>query len=1035
MNFATSAACILFVGLLAGCSTDAGGDPLPAPTSGLAGKENDSASKAIPEISYSARAEDFSDDHAQLPGLMLSFNTLYIILESSATVSDVNALLKELDADIVGGDTGKNDIPGIMQIRIPTTSHAELAPIFESLEANPLIDTVVPEILLTELAVPQSSAPACEGDAEDWTWEIQPSGGNWGLELARVPQIWNLTSTLKKLGRSAELGILDGNFDRNHEDLPIIEFVDSDDSVVTPLAADIVHGTHVAGIAAASFDNGEGIDGVSPVASLRVKRYDGILSYVDLDNANPDTRVINISLGIPFVYLGLDPEGAIVNTIMNRYGYLIATHIYLHGEENLPTIVVAAGNDSSADRSVRAEVSSAFANAAIVHGVGNIIVVENIALCSDCEGGAKRASDSDIGGLVSAPGSQILSAIPEDNYCRYSGTSMASPFVAGLVSYLYAIEPTLTHAQIKELLTASAVDVDGESVQPRVDAWASMMDIDRLTNSTAVLRLWVDIDDGTPDGNQRIDLATGDADTDPDADEDGGIGDGAIDMSDFRRWRDWLLQVENDASLSLDGAADHIKKDINDDAEIGTAEQENVYPRGDFNGDCILSRQEEDKAKVPGAMAATAEDNSFSDLDVLRELFQDDHYDESELPGLIDSADLVISAANCFLQEGVVTVTTEIRQVSSEDLVQRQRSHSSGQPDQIYTLPTSASAYTVTMSSMGSSGELLDVKEKDFTLTGLGSDTLWDPICGPLGLDIVFPAMVTPGEPTGLSVLVEIVDAAGTTEPAAGVNVEVSAAGGTVAVDSGFTNADGLFETTATLTEGNELLTLIVSATNFDGVSVTQIVEAVPTSGPVTVGYRESRIAAVAVFMETISNGSSLYPPPFLGNGDFDDSVTAQDGSTSGTATQISSLAMDPVLGLTGATVDLAVRAQNSGEGAGSEFNIRAESGSSFTLTFSIPAGSFYEYSASGLMSFEDPGLYIYGEYRGPTGIDRTRTIVSIDDGAGTSSADLADSQILGPGGYDISLTLFTSVFLGDTALTKDGSVNFEFTLVPTEEP
>jgi hypothetical protein len=85
-------------------------------------------------------------------------------------------------------------------------------------------------------------------------------------------------------------------------------------------------------------------------------------------------------------------------------------------------------------------------------------------------------------------------------------------------------------------------------------------------------------DDGTLDGNQRVDPGTGADYTIEDADGDGGLGDGQIDMSDFRRWRDWLLLV--DSSPSLDGSASHPKKDVNGNGVTERAFDENIFVRG-----------------------------------------------------------------------------------------------------------------------------------------------------------------------------------------------------------------------------------------------------------------------------------------------------------------------------------------------------------------------------------------------------------------------------------------------------------------------
>jgi subtilisin family serine protease len=58
--------------------------------------------------------------------------------------------------------------------------------------------------------------------------------------------------------------------------------------------------------------------------------------------------------------------------------------------------------------------------------------------------------------LLSAPGTDIISAFPGGRYVRWSGTSMATPWVAGTAALLLAGDPDLTVAEIGDRLGASA---------------------------------------------------------------------------------------------------------------------------------------------------------------------------------------------------------------------------------------------------------------------------------------------------------------------------------------------------------------------------------------------------------------------------------------------------------------------------------------------------------------------------------------------------------------------------------------------------
>ena len=181
------------------------------------------------------------------------------------------------------------------------------------------------------------------------------------------------------------------------------------------------------------------------------------------------------------------------------------------------------------------------------------------------------------------------------------------------------------------------------------------MDIDKIRDGQHILRALVDIDDRTEDGNQRTKmLAKTDPKADPltfdaepmDDDDYGLIGDGQIDMSDFRRFRDWNLLVMDEEGLiiatdSLDGSTTHPKHDPNRNRRPHNQDSyDRFYPRTDFNGDGM---RYDPARRIPvdgvfnGAM--------LDDLQVLQELFVDTatNYRKADLPGLVASSDLHIS--------------------------------------------------------------------------------------------------------------------------------------------------------------------------------------------------------------------------------------------------------------------------------------------------------------------------------------------------------------------------------------------------------
>ncbi len=71
---------------------------------------------------------------------------------------------------------------------------------------------------------------------------------------------------------------------------------------------------------------------------------------------------------------------------------------------------------------------------------------------------------------LTAPGNNITSSLPGGGYGQMSGTSMATPHVAGLVALMVQVNPSLNPVQLKEILirTARSVDASGNTIQGKV---------------------------------------------------------------------------------------------------------------------------------------------------------------------------------------------------------------------------------------------------------------------------------------------------------------------------------------------------------------------------------------------------------------------------------------------------------------------------------------------------------------------------------------------------------------------------------------
>ena len=194
------------------------------------------------------------------------------------------------------------------------------------------------------------------------------------------------------------------------------------------------HGTHVAGIVAATSDNGVGIAGVAPDVSLMVLRAGfniGSAGYLQDDDvaaaivyaADNGAHIINLSLGDP------------------RYSPLLADAVRY--ATDLDVVVVAAvGNEGSSDVYYPARLDETI-------GVG--------AAGRD----ARPTSFSNHGPSIDliAPGLTVHSTQPGGRYGDLSGTSMAAPHVAAAAALVRARHPEYSRLQVLGALVSAASDV------------------------------------------------------------------------------------------------------------------------------------------------------------------------------------------------------------------------------------------------------------------------------------------------------------------------------------------------------------------------------------------------------------------------------------------------------------------------------------------------------------------------------------------------------------------------------------------------
>lgn len=304
----------------------------------------------------------------------------------------------------------------------------------EWIEDNEII-TVEPDIPSHEIN--RNFKPMVNDPYVSKQWAVEILGWNRVLELFNEGKL----SPKKK----SRIFILDTGVDGNHEDLKdsyasLEPYNDNDEKG---------HGSHVAGIAAAVSNNGKGVSSVFPnsefasVTSIKVLGRFGAGTQRDIINGmlkavDNGATVINMSLG----GRSLDTRQKAYNdavTYANRKGCIV---------------VVAAGNDNADARNY------APANAQGVITVSAIDTSLNKASFSN--------SVEYIKYKIAAPGADIFSTIPGNQYAPFNGTSMASPYVTGLVALIKSIKPDLTTEEVYNLIYDNGLESTNTRITGKV---------------------------------------------------------------------------------------------------------------------------------------------------------------------------------------------------------------------------------------------------------------------------------------------------------------------------------------------------------------------------------------------------------------------------------------------------------------------------------------------------------------------------------------------------------------------------------------
>ena len=250
-------------------------------------------------------------------------------------------------------------------------------------------------------------------------------GSEWHITKIGATTAWDISQ-----GAGIKIAILDTGVDGTHPDLvarmvPGWNFYDNNSNT-----SDVNgHGTHVAGAAAASSNNGMGVASVAGQSLIMPVRIASPSAYAYWSTvaqgitwaADHGARVANLSYG-----------GATKSSTVQSAAQ------YLKSKGGL--LVVSAGNNGIDE---------------------GILPTTSLIPVSATDNNDVKTSWSSYGSYValSSPGAGIYTTSRGGGYTAVSGTSLAAPITAGVIALMMAAKPSLTNAVVESLLFKTAVDL------------------------------------------------------------------------------------------------------------------------------------------------------------------------------------------------------------------------------------------------------------------------------------------------------------------------------------------------------------------------------------------------------------------------------------------------------------------------------------------------------------------------------------------------------------------------------------------------
>ncbi|TMP46811.1 peptidase S8 [Pseudoalteromonas citrea] len=364
----------------------------------------------------------------------------------------VNAKITDVNKDEVD-DGYKNVLKGrLAQFKLDKTNPKAA---IKALASHDAVQYVEPNYQLSIQAMP-------DDPKFSELWGLHNTGQTGGTADADIDAVeaWDISIG----SRDVIVGVIDTGVDHTHPDLAANMWInpneiagdgiDNDNNgfiddvhginAITDAGDpmdDQGHGSHVAGTIGAVGNDGVGVVGVNQQVSIVGCK------FLDSSGSGSSANAIKC---IDYL-VGLKNAGVDVRVSNNSWGgggFSQALSDALTASEEAGILFVAAAGNSAVDNDSNPHYPSSYEHESVLSVAST---THTDAMSSFSQWGLNSV---DLG----APGSAIVSTIPGGGYDSFSGTSMATPHVAGAAALALSVNPDLTTAELKALLMNSGDD-------------------------------------------------------------------------------------------------------------------------------------------------------------------------------------------------------------------------------------------------------------------------------------------------------------------------------------------------------------------------------------------------------------------------------------------------------------------------------------------------------------------------------------------------------------------------------------------------